>query len=126
MYLAVTFRHSCLPVFACRRVVLHFFDPKQLLQVSFILWCYFQSHFQPKTDIFLIGDFFVLHFMIEVPKKVGKISQFLQMIMLNNQFKESILSLMNIFTLPSKTKRGIFDMKHFKLITRFLGLIKLD
>ena len=36
-----TFRHSCLPVFTWRRIVLHFFDPKQLLRVSCILWCYF-------------------------------------------------------------------------------------
>ena len=32
--------HSCLPVFAWRRVVLRFFDPKQLLRVSCILWRY--------------------------------------------------------------------------------------
>ena len=35
------FRHSCLPVFAWWRVVLSIFDPKQLLRVSFILWCYY-------------------------------------------------------------------------------------
>ena len=53
LYVAVTFRHSCLPVFAWRRVVLHFFDPKQLLRVSCILWCNFQSDFQPyfKTPV---------------------------------------------------------------------------
>ena len=28
------------PAFAWRRVVLHFFDPKQLLRVSCIWWCY--------------------------------------------------------------------------------------
>ena len=44
---AVTFRHSCLLVFAWRRVVLHFFDPKQLLRVASFLWCYFQSVFLP-------------------------------------------------------------------------------
>ena len=43
---SLLFRHSCLPVFAWRRVVLHFFDPKQLLRVSCILWRYFQSDFQ--------------------------------------------------------------------------------
>ena len=33
--------------------MLHFFDLKQLLRVSFILWCYFQSDFQPyfKTPV---------------------------------------------------------------------------
>ena len=41
LYIAVTFRHSCLTVFAWRRVVLRFFDPKQLLRVSCILWCYY-------------------------------------------------------------------------------------
>ena len=40
-HVAVTFRHSCLTVFAWRRVVLRFFDPKQLLRVSRILWCYY-------------------------------------------------------------------------------------
>ena len=35
------FRHSCLPVFAWRRVLLHIFDPKQLLRVSCILWCFY-------------------------------------------------------------------------------------
>ena len=40
-YVAVTFRHSCLPVFAWRRVVLRFIDPKQLLRISCILWCYY-------------------------------------------------------------------------------------
>ena len=34
------FRHSCLPVFIWRRVVLYIFDPKQLLRVSCILWCF--------------------------------------------------------------------------------------
>ena len=34
LYVVVIFRHSCLPVFAWRRVVLHIFDPKQLLRVS--------------------------------------------------------------------------------------------
>ena len=32
-YVDVTFWHSWLPIFTWRRVVLHFFDPKQLLQV---------------------------------------------------------------------------------------------
>ena len=41
LYVAVTFWHSCLPVFAWRRIVLRFFDPKQLLRVSCILWCYY-------------------------------------------------------------------------------------
>ena len=39
--IAVTFRHSCLPVFDWRRVVQRIFDSKQLLQASCILWCYF-------------------------------------------------------------------------------------
>ena len=39
-HVAVTFCHSCLPIFAWRRVVQHIFDPKQLLRVSCILWCY--------------------------------------------------------------------------------------
>ena len=39
--ITVIFRHSFLPVFERRRVLLHFFDPKQLLRVSCILWCYF-------------------------------------------------------------------------------------
>ena len=43
-YVAVIL-HSCLPVFACRRVVLHFFDPKQLLRVSCILWWYLSKWF---------------------------------------------------------------------------------
>ena len=34
-------QHSCLTVSAWRRVVLRFFDPKQLLRVSCILWCYY-------------------------------------------------------------------------------------
>ena len=33
--------HSCLTVFAWRRVVPRFFDPKQLLRDSCILWCYY-------------------------------------------------------------------------------------
>ena len=44
--IAVKFRHSCLPVFAWRRIVLRFFDPKQLLPVSCILWCYFLKCYQ--------------------------------------------------------------------------------
>ena len=36
-----TRKHSCLPVFAWRRVVLSFFDPKQLLRVSCNWWCFF-------------------------------------------------------------------------------------
>ena len=42
---AVTFRHLCLPVFAWRRAVLHIFDPKQLLRVSCIVWCYYLKHY---------------------------------------------------------------------------------
>ena len=45
-YVAVTFRHSCLPVFAWRRIVLRFFDPKQLLRISCVLWCYFSKFYQ--------------------------------------------------------------------------------
>ena len=40
-YVAVTFRHSCLTFFPWRRVVLCFFDLKQLLRVSCILWFYY-------------------------------------------------------------------------------------
>ena len=43
LYVAVAFRHSCLTVFAWRRVVLRFFDPKQLLRISCILWCYYSK-----------------------------------------------------------------------------------
>ena len=43
MYIAVTFRYLCLSIFAWRRVVLHFFDSKQLFWVSCILWCYFSK-----------------------------------------------------------------------------------
>ena len=46
--------------------------------------------------------------------------------LLNTQFKESMLSLTNIHILPSKTTSGIFDMKQYIVITRFLNLIKLD
>ena len=45
-YVAIIFRHSYLPVFAWRRIVLRFFDPKQLLPVSCILWCYFLKCYQ--------------------------------------------------------------------------------
>ena len=41
VYHAVTLRNSCLPVLAWRRVVLRFFDQKQLLLVSYFRWCYF-------------------------------------------------------------------------------------
>ena len=34
-------KHSCSHIFAWQSVVLRFFDPKQSLQVSCILWCYF-------------------------------------------------------------------------------------
>ena len=50
--------YSCLTVFAWRRVVLRFFDPKQLLRVSCILWCYYPKCFSinqstlPWTKIF--------------------------------------------------------------------------
>ena len=62
---AVTFPHSCLFVFAWRRVVLHFFHQKQLLQVSCILWCYFQSDFQPNfCSSTIISYGFVLPLLI--------------------------------------------------------------
>ena len=41
--IAVTFRHSCLPVFTWRRVVLHIFDRKQLLRVSCTWWYYYSK-----------------------------------------------------------------------------------
>ena len=40
---AIIFRHSCLPVLTWWRLVLRIFDPKQLLRVSCILWCYFSK-----------------------------------------------------------------------------------
>ena len=43
LYVAVAFRHLCLTVLAWRRVVLRFFDLKQLLRVSCILWCYYSK-----------------------------------------------------------------------------------
>ena len=52
-YAAVTFRHLCLPVSAWWRVMLHFYDLKQLLRVSCILWCYFQSDFRPYSKMCL-------------------------------------------------------------------------
>ena len=45
MVVAVTFRHSCSLVITWRRVVLHFIDPKQLLQISCFLWCYLSKWF---------------------------------------------------------------------------------
>ena len=42
---AVTFWHSCLPFLAWRRVLLCFFDPKQLLRVSCILRCYYRKFY---------------------------------------------------------------------------------
>ena len=53
-----TFRHSCLPISAWRRVVLHFFDPKQLFRVSWILWCYLSKWFS-------IIPFFVFPFYLK-------------------------------------------------------------
>ena len=44
-YVVVTFRYSCLSFFAWRKVVLHFFNPKQLCRVSCLLWCYFLKWF---------------------------------------------------------------------------------
>ena len=44
-YVAVIFRHSCLPVFASWRVVLNVFDSKQLLLISCILWCFYSKCF---------------------------------------------------------------------------------
>ena len=53
-----TFRHLCLPVFTWRRVVVHFFNPKQILRVSCILWCYFQNDFQPYFKTLVCGASF--------------------------------------------------------------------
>ena len=39
--LLLHFGTRCLPVFAWRKIMLHFFNPKQLLRVSCILWCYY-------------------------------------------------------------------------------------
>ena len=55
---AVIFSYSCLTVFAWRRVVLRFFDPKQLLWVSCILWCYYPKCY---SIIFWKRQFVVLH-----------------------------------------------------------------
>ena len=46
LYVAVTFRHSCSHVVAWRRVVLHFIDPDQLLQVFASYGVIIQSDFQ--------------------------------------------------------------------------------
>ena len=54
---AVLFRHSCLPVFAWRRVVLHIFNPKQLLRVSCILWCYLSKWLSIKRLLLLLQWF---------------------------------------------------------------------
>ena len=45
LFVAVTFRHSCSPVIAWRRIVLHFIDLKQLLRVSCFLRCYLSKWF---------------------------------------------------------------------------------
>ena len=50
---AYVFRHSCLPVFVWWRVVLHIFDPKRLLRLSCILWCYYS-----KCYSVIFNDFF--------------------------------------------------------------------
>ena len=62
---AVTFRHSCLHGFAGRRVVLHFFDPKRLLRVSYILWCCFTKWYStiPQNASFWCSIF--VHIWIE-------------------------------------------------------------
>ena len=43
LYIVVIFPHLCLLVFARRRVVLRILDPKQLLLISCILWCYYSK-----------------------------------------------------------------------------------
>ena len=53
LYVAVTFRHSCLPVFVWRTVVVCFFDPKQLLRVSCILWCYLTKWYSTILYIYI-------------------------------------------------------------------------
>ena len=58
---AVIFRHSCLPVFVWRRVVRHIFDPKQLLQVSCILWYYYSKCY---SIILENASLLVLHYYI--------------------------------------------------------------
>ena len=73
LYFVVTFRHSCFPVFAWRSVMLRFFDPKQLLRVSCILWCYFSKCYyiilhviffnliyDSKQNIFEIFNFWII------------------------------------------------------------------
>ena len=63
LYIAVTFRHSCLPVIAWQKVVLHFFDPKQLLEVSSILWCYLSKWYSTiLQSASLWCCIFVLHY----------------------------------------------------------------
>ena len=60
LYFAVIFRHSCLPVFAWRRVVLHIFDPKQLLRVSCMLSCHYPKCYSINSNcnLFLIGNLY--------------------------------------------------------------------
>ena len=43
LYVLVILLHSCLLVFTWRRIVLLFFNLKQLLRISCIYWCYFRK-----------------------------------------------------------------------------------
>ena len=65
MQVAVIFRHSCLSVFAWRRVVLHIFDPKQLLRVSCILWCYYPKCYSIILENVSLWSFFNIPFSFQ-------------------------------------------------------------
>ena len=43
LLVVIVLRHSCLLIFACWRVVLHFLDLKKLLQAFWIWWCLFAN-----------------------------------------------------------------------------------
>ena len=69
-YVVVIFRYSCLPVFAWRRVVLRIYDPKQLLRVSCILWCYYSKYYS------IILENASLWCFIIIPKQKAKVTSF--------------------------------------------------
>ena len=112
--MAFPYRHSCLPVFAWQRVVLHIFDPKQLLRVSCILWCYYLKcypiifenaslrRFNIITSSFyftlvftilayksnlLKCFFFFIFFIIAIIQEVSNMNFQLKKIILKNNFK---------------------------------------
>ena len=62
-YVAVTFWHLCLPVFAWRSAVLCFFDPKQLLRVSCFLWCYYPKCYSIILENAILWCFIVIQYL---------------------------------------------------------------